>query len=184
MKLGIRELIFFSVMIGLLACTYFMVYKRAADRREQKLIQIAERERQMENLRQITAGIEDLDGKVAELQEAISFFESKLPQEREVGSVLDEVSQIALANSLETRTFRTLRAERNANYSEQPIQMTLTGDFNGFYSFLLQLEKLPRITRVLQMKLEKINSRDGEMQAELTLSIFYEPEIRSVASVH
>ena len=28
--------------------------------------------------------------------------------------------------------------------------MSLAGDFNGFYAFLLQLEKLPRITRVTQ----------------------------------
>lgn len=184
MKLGVREIIFMSTMLALLACTYFMVYKKANERREQKIAQIEAREAQMKNLRQITAGIQDLDAKVAELQEAITFFESRLPQEREVGSVLDEVSRIALANSLETRTFRTLRSERNANYSEQPIQMTLSGDFNGFYSFLLQLEKLERITRVLQMKLEKINSRDGEMQAEITLSIYYEPEVRSVASVN
>lgn len=182
MKLGVRELIFFSVMIALLACTWFMVFKKATEQREQKIAQIEAREKQMDNLRQITAGIQDLDAKVADLQKAIDFFESKLPKEREVGTVLDEVSAIAIANSLETRTFRTLRAERNANYNEQPIEMTLSGDFNGFYAFLLQIEQLDRITRVLQMKLEKIDSRDGEMQAQVTLSIFYEPENRGVAS--
>jgi Tfp pilus assembly protein PilO len=62
------------------------------------------------------------------------------------------------------------------NYSELPIQMSLSGDFNGFYSFLLQLEKLPRITRVTQMKLEKINDHDGEATANITLSIFFEPD--------
>ena len=63
------------------------------------------------------------------------------------------------------------------------IQLSLAGDFNGFYAFLLQLEKLPRITRVSQMKLEKIDERDGEMQAQMTLSIFFEPDTgRSLAS--
>ncbi len=57
--------------------------------------------------------------------------------------------------------------------------MSLSGDFNGFYSFMLQLEKLPRITRVGQMNLAKINDRDGEMQAQLTLSIFFEPDTRN-----
>jgi len=54
--------------------------------------------------------------------------------------------------------------------------MNLSGDFNGYYSFLLQLEKLPRITRVTQMNLQKISDRDGEMQAQMTLSIFFEPD--------
>jgi hypothetical protein len=41
---------------------------------------------------------------------------------------------------------------------------------------MLQLEKLPRITRIGQMNLQKINGHDGEMQAQLTVSIFFEPD--------
>ena len=37
------------------------------------------------------------------------------------------------------------KPEIGPSYCELPIQMSLSGDFNGFYSFLLQLEKLPRI---------------------------------------
>jgi hypothetical protein len=57
--------------------------------------------------------------------------------------------------------------------------MSLAGDFKGFYSFLLALEKLPRITRVTQMQLTKINDKDGQMQATMTLSIFFEPDTGS-----
>ena len=96
---------------------------------------------------QATAGIDDLNDKIDELQKAIKFFESKLPQEKEVDKILKEVWQMAEANSLQTKTVKTLKTERGPSYSEQPIQMSLSGDFNGFYSFLLQLEKLPRITR-------------------------------------
>ena len=35
--------------------------------------------------------------------------------------------------------------------------MTLSGNFNGYYQFLLQLEKLPRITKITGMQLS--NSR-------------------------
>ena len=61
--------------------------------------------------------------------------------------------------------------------------MSLSGDFNGFYAFLLQLENLPRITRITQMKLEKINEHDGDATAQITLSIFFEPQTDGVASV-
>ena len=59
--------------------------------------------------------------------------------------MLKEVSQMADANSLQTKTIKTLQERARPNYSEQPIQMSFSGDFNGFYSFLLQLEQLPRI---------------------------------------
>ena len=91
---------------------------------------------------------------------------------------------MAEANSLQTKTIKTLKTERGPNYSEQPIDMSLAGDFNGFYSFLLQLEKLQRITRVTSMNLQKISDRDGEMQAQMTLSIFFEPDSGSVAGAN
>jgi len=76
-----------------------------------------------------------------------------------------------------------MKSQRGSNFSEQPIQLSLSGDFNGYYSFLLQLEKLPRLTRITEMKLEKISERDGEMTAQMTLNIFFEPDT-SAASAH
>lgn len=182
MKVGIRELVFLALIAGLIVLSVLYFRRESAGLAEREA-KVAAKETAMENLRKATAGIENLDAKIVELQKAIVFFESKLPQNHEVGKVLDEVSNVATANSLETRSFKPLPAEPNANYNEQRIEMTLSGDFNGFYSFLLQLEKLPRITRLMQMKLEKINDRDGAMTAKVTLSIFFERENATVASV-
>lgn len=176
MRFGIRELIFVALMIGLLVSTWVFVFKKATLRREQKLADISQMDKALGNLHKATAGIDDLNRKISELQKAIDFFASKLPQAKEMDKVLTEVSQMADANSLQSKTVKSLKTERGANYSEQSIQMSLSGDFNGFYSFLLQLEKLPRITRVTNMNLQKISDRDGEMQASMTMSIFFEPD--------
>ena len=53
---------------------------------------------------------------------------------------------------------------------------TLSGDFQGFHAYLRQVEKMSRIIRVNQMKLEKIANRDGDMQATVTMSIFFESD--------
>lgn len=180
MKLGLRELLFATLMGGLIVASV-MYFKNQRSSLALRQHDVEKKEQAMEDLRHATAGIENLDNKIAELQKAITFFESKLPQNHEMGKVLDEVSNVASANSLETRSFKPLPAEPNANYNEQRIEMTLSGDFNGFYSFLLQLEKLPRITRLMQMKLEKINDHDGAMTAKVTLSIFFERENAMVA---
>lgn len=182
MKFGIRELILVSAMIALLVCSYVFVFTKANAKRDKMKTEIAGWRKELTTLDQKTAGIDNIGRKIEDLQKAISFFEKKLPQEREVDKILKEVWQMAEANSLQTKTVKTLKSERGPNYSEQPIQMNLAGDFNGFYAFLLQLEKLPRITRVSQMKLEKINERDGEMSAQMTLSIFFEPETGATAS--
>jgi len=183
MKFGVRELVLVCAMVGLLAAAYFFVFSKANVKRAELQKEIESKRTALKNLTQATAGVDDLGRKIDELQKAITFFESKLPQEREIDKILKEVSQMADANSLQTKTVKMLKSERGPSYSEQPIQLSLAGDFNGFYAFLLQLEKLPRITRVSQMKLEKIDERDGEMQAQMTLSIFFEPDTgRSLAS--
>lgn len=176
MKLGAREFIFFTLMIALLAGSWWFVFKRANDRRDFLRAEVSRKETDLENLQKSTAGIEDLGKKLIELQKAIAFFESKLPKEKEMDTVLREVWQMAQANTLDCKTIKTLRSERQASYSEQPIELTMSGDFQGFYSFLLQLEKLQRITRVHHMNLQKIASSDGQMTAKVTLSVFFEPD--------
>ena len=57
---------------------------------------------------------------------------------------------------------------------EQPIRVELPGDFDGFYSFLLHLEQMPRITRIPDMELSRSRDNDGEMMAKFTLSIYYQ----------
>src|SRR5689334_2568913 len=163
-------------MLGLLASSYYFVFTKANAKKQDLLAEIRNKQTALSNLQAATAGIEDLNRKIEELQQAITFFESKLPQEKEIDKILKEVWQMAEANQLTTKTIKTMKAQRGPNYSEQPIQLSLSGDFNGFYAFLLQLEKLQRITRITDMNLQKISDRDGEMQAQMTLSIFFEPD--------
>jgi len=184
MKFGIREIIFVVVMLGLLGSTNYFVFSKSNKKKADLLADIRQKQQALSNLQQATAGIEDLNNKIDELQKAITFFESKLPQEKEVDKILKEVWQMAEANQLTTKTIKTLKSQRGPSYSEQPIQMSLSGDFNGFYSFLLQLEKLQRITRVTDMNLQKINDHDGEMQAQMTLSIFFEPDTGPIAGAN
>ena len=182
MKFGLRELLFVCVMLGLLGVSYFRIIVKRNEDRAALDADTAQMQEKLGRLQDATAGIDDLSRKIDDLQKAITFFESKLPQAKEVDKILKEVWQLAEANSLTTKTIRTLKSERCANYSEQPITMSLAGDFNGFYAFLLQLEKLPRITRITQMNLQKITDSDGEMQAQMTLSIFFEPDTNTAVA--
>jgi type IV pilus assembly protein PilO len=176
MKFGIREILFVVVMLGLLACSYFLVLTKAQQKVQAQERKIEEKQKALADLERATAGVADVDRKVEELQEAIKFFEKKLPQEREMDLILKEVWQMAEANKLTTRTIRTMKSQRGSAYSEQPIEMNLAGDFEGFYQFMLQLERLPRLTRIQTLTLDKISGNEGAMEAKVTLSIFFEPE--------
>ena len=184
MKFGVREIIFVALMLALLGGTYIFVFSKTNTKREAMITDIANKEKMLSDLRAATAGIDDMNAKIDELSHAIEFFGQKLPKEKDVGDMLPQFWDMAKTNSLQSKTVKPDKPEVGPSYSELPIQMSLSGDFNGFYSFLLQLEKLPRITRVTQMKLEKINDHDGEATAQITLSIFFEPDQQGVASTN
>ncbi|HWB53588.1 MAG TPA: type 4a pilus biogenesis protein PilO [Tepidisphaeraceae bacterium] len=184
MKFGLRDMVLVGVLLAMLAGSYVFIFQKMNARRQMLLAETHQEEQTLQNVHQATQGVDDLSRKIGEMQKAIKFFQSRLPAEREVDRILKEVWQMAGANDLKTETVKTLRSDYNADYSEQPIQMTLTGNFDGFYSFLQQLERLDRITRVTQMKLQRIDGANGQMHAELTLSIFFTPSASDdVASI-
>ena len=147
MRFGIRELVFRHTDGGLAGHHLDLRLQEGVHAPPAELADIADIRACSRTCNTATAGIDDLSRKINELQKAIDFFASKLPAAKEMDKVLTEVSQMADVDALQSKTVKSLKTERGSAYSEQSIQMNLAGDFNGFYSFLLQLaEKLPRIT--------------------------------------
>jgi Tfp pilus assembly protein PilO len=176
MKIGIRELLFFFVMLGAIGSVYVFGFSRANDKRLKTEAETVSMQRDLDILKATTSGIEDRNRKLKELEAAIQFFDGKLPAAREVDTILQQISQISQADGLTTKTVRPSKGEATAHYSEEPIVLVLNGSFEGFYQFLIDLEKLPRLTRVTQMKLSKISDTKGQMTANMTLSIYYVPD--------
>ena len=175
MKFGLRELLFLAVMIGTVTASFFSL-KKSVQKREAMEVETANWKVQLAALNQPNSDNVDWNKKIAELKEAIKYLEGKLPAEKEMDVILTQVENMVKANALEKKMVKPLKIDRSANYNELPIEMTLSGDFNGFYAFLQQLEKMPRITRLTNMALTKITDREGAMQAKITLSIFFEPD--------
>ena len=179
MKFGTREIILAVVMLGLLASSYFLVFEKANQKRANLQQEIERKQRSLAELRQQMSGTDNVQTRLAELRNAINFFEEKLPQGREIHKILDEVSELARNHALQTQTIKTNKAERSSNYSEQPVLISLSGDFYDFYAFLQELENLPRLNKVLEMDLTKINEKDGSMTASMTMNVFFEPDTAS-----
>jgi type IV pilus assembly protein PilO len=116
---------------------------------------------------------ESLTKQLEQLQDAMEFFESKLPPKSQIHEVLEQVTVIAQKEGLKPKTIRTLDKKNNSGYIEQPLKMTLEGDFGSFYSFLLELEKLPRIMKIRELSLQKHKDSEGEITADFIVSIFF-----------
>jgi len=175
MQFGIRQFIFLGVLLAVPLTSYFMVFKPQNREIAKAKTEIDLKRAMLEKLRMQTAMTTDLEKANLEMRDAIGAIEAKLPSTKEVDNVLREVAQIAAKHNLEMPTFKKVDKSLAAGRAqEQPLEVELVGNFDGFYKFLLDLEKFPRITRVPDLKLVRGDKGDGELKANFTLSIYYQ----------
>jgi type IV pilus assembly protein PilO len=174
MTSGLRQAIFFLLLIGVAGLGYQLMIKPANRALTQAKQKVDGKRAKLTEYEQATAKAEDLNKQLEQLQEAVRFFESKLPPTSEVHKVLEQVTVIAQKQGLQPKTIRTLAQKNNSGYIEQPMDMKLVGSFTSFYSFLLELEKLPRIMKLRQLKLDKGKVGQGQVGAEFIVSIFFQ----------
>ncbi|MBM4029615.1 MAG: hypothetical protein FJ280_30090 [Planctomycetes bacterium] len=172
MTSGLRQAIFFVLLIGVAAAGYQYMIKPANRKLAETKQKLEGKRAKLTEFEQATAQADDFNKQLEQLQEAVRFFESKLPPTSEVHKVLEQVTVIAQKQGLTPKTIRTLVQKNNSGYVEQPMNMKLVGSFTSFYAFLLELEKLPRIMKLRELKLDK--DGEGQIGAEFIVSIFFQ----------
>jgi len=184
MRFGIRELIFFVVLLLVPTVSLFYVFKPRNEEIRQALEEIEVKQARLDTLDEVTSKIDDIGLAIEQGRESIALIEAKLPSEQDVEGILEQVWTIAQDNRLIVKGVKSEKPVPAALYRELPLKMTMEGDFDGFYQFLLELENLPRIARIHEMHLERIGARGGSleelppgsMKAEFVLSIYFEPD--------
>lgn len=175
MTSGVRNAIFFVLLLGISIAGYQYMIRPANQKLAEARQHVDGKRAKLAEFEEATIKAEDLNKQLSQLEEAVRFFESKLPPTSEIHKVLEQVTVIVQKQGLEPKTIRTLpRKEDNTGYVEQPLKMEVVGNFNSFYSFLLEIEKLPRIMKIRELKLEKGKSSDGEITADFIISIFFQ----------
>lgn len=191
MRFGIREAIFFIVLLAVPVASFMYVFKPRSEQIRSANAEIATKTERLDKLEQVTSRIDDIDRAIEEGRESIQLIEAKLPNEKDVEGTLEDVWNLANDNGLMVKSVKSEKPVPAAMYMELPLKVQMTGSFNGLYQFLLQLENLPRITRIHQMKLERPDhskgtqsndSPEGWVKAEFTLSIYFQPQSKAVAA--
>lgn len=172
-----RKAVFFVLLLGVAVVGYQYMIKPANEHLAEVKNRVDVKFTQLAKFQQASAAAEDLSKQLEQLQEALGVFESRLPPKSQIHEVLEQVTVIAQKEGLEPKTIRTLKNKNNSGYIEQPLKMELVGNFSSFYSFLLELENLPRIMKIRELKLEKQTGSDGRIAADFIVSIFFQNQV-------
>ena len=174
MTSSFRKLVFFVLLLGVSYLAYQYMIKPANSELIKKKAQVENKLAKLAEFEKATVAAKDMSAQLEQLQEAIDFFESKLPPTSEIDKVLQDVTLIGKRQGVRCKTIRRLKQKDNLGYIEQLLKLELVGNFNSFYSFLLELEKLPRIMKVRRLELDKQAEHEGQIAANFIVSIFFQ----------
>jgi type IV pilus assembly protein PilO len=176
MRFGIRETIFLLLLLAMPVAGYFFVFEPRNAQIAEARDDVRQKQTRLHQLEAQTREVSNLGQQIDKLKDAITLFEHKLPAQREVDVILKQVWELAAKHQLTPKSIRTDKPVAAASYSELPIHIVIAGNFEGYYEFLRDLEKLRRITRMPQMHLKKVAGSEGWMEADLVLSIFFDTD--------
>lgn len=181
-RFGLREAIFAAVLLAVPMASYFFVFSPRNGQIKLAKSEMQKKETRLAELHKLTGRIGDLDREIVNWEEALKRLDEKLPDQEGVDAILGQITELAQANKLLVRSIRGEKAIPAASYMELPLRTTIEGSFDGYYQFLLDIEALPRITRVHHLKMARLESGRGEdrpitpgtMKAEFVLSIYFD----------
>lgn len=110
---------------------------------------------------------------VDRLRVSLEHFDRRLPRQPELADFLRNVNQLSQQASLRKMNVAQEAPHRLELFSEQPILMQFDGDFTQVWSFLQQIETLPRLTRVRSLHLKSVDSKLGTVEVQLALNIYF-----------
>ena len=174
MKLGTGGLFLLAVLVGIPLSSYWLVFRPQNREIQDAKKEISQKQALLSKLREETARNTDLERANLEIKKSVETIEARLPTNKEIDSVVRQISDLAVQAGLPPPAMKSIKPVKAALYMEQPLELQINGNFRGFYDFLIRLEQLPRITRILDMKIKRSDEADGNTHTDFTLSIYFQ----------
>ncbi|HEV2524515.1 MAG TPA: type 4a pilus biogenesis protein PilO [Gammaproteobacteria bacterium] len=101
------------------------------------------------------ANLETYKSEVKEVEKNLSKLTEQLPSKNEEAGLLEDISQEAVSNGLQLVTIRPGKQENKGFYQENPIELTVTGNANGFGAFVSKVSNMNRIVTFHEFSIKK-----------------------------
>jgi type IV pilus assembly protein PilO len=152
MRIGLREAFLLAVLLALPLASWWLVFRPQNSEIAQARREIEHKRAMLAKVQETTTRTTDLAKENEDIRGRIQAIEATLPTDKEVDTIVRQVSELAVAAGLDAPGIKSEKPIPAAMYMEQPLKMKMNGEFTGFHEFLIKLEDLPRKTRISDMK--------------------------------
>jgi type IV pilus assembly protein PilO len=134
----------------------------AAQRQEQEL------KTSFETKQRRAANFDAYRNQLAEIERDFGTMLRQLPGQTEVDSLLEDISQTALAAGLVEVAFQPQAEVPQDFYAELPIRLQYTGSYHEIGDFISGVAALPRIVTLHDIRITPVSNDGEELQLEVT----------------
>jgi Tfp pilus assembly protein PilO len=165
------DLISAGIIIILLVFGYFAFLKDGWA----KLVVLKEQEAVLsENVHStgdIALELERIAKEIDYIQKNLEAFDRQLPEEKRIYDLLVEIDNLAQRNRVQLEGITPGKLEKGTLYSRVPITISANSGFRDFYTFLFQLENIPRITMTSGLRVTSL-PKGNRCNIEMDLAVF------------
>jgi Tfp pilus assembly protein PilO len=182
----LRQIAFFAVLMAVPLGAWAFVFRPRNAEIAMARADVDLRLIQLEELREVETINDDLEQTLEQLNSALMDLRARIPDAAGIEDILRRIAEITQENQLVVRSFKREKTVDSAHYVEMPLKTVIEGSFEGIHRFLVDLERMPRITRILDMKIENPNIgkmtrgsdkiAEGDVRAEMTITIYADLE--------
>ena len=133
---------------GLLYGWWSLLFKPAWEERDRLRTQLAGLEQQLFQKKRIAANLPQLEAEIKQLQERLKASVARLPEEKEIPTLLTKVNSLGEESGLVFTLFRPQATVKKDFYAEVPIQVRVEGSFHALGAFLDRIGKMERIVNI------------------------------------
>lgn len=116
------------------------------------------------------ARLPKLKEQMVEIQENLKELQSRLPNQAQVGGLITDISQQAIASSLKSELFEPQAEKIGQLYVEIPIKLELSGTYHSFGKFVSGVAAMSRIVTLHDVAI-KSNETGPKKDSQLTMNL-------------
>jgi type IV pilus assembly protein PilO len=170
-----------SIAVGVTAAFCFLFYW--PQQRELTRLRASVRAKEDQQVRWTSeiAKLSQVEAELKRANELLADYRTRVPASADVGDFVEEVSAIAQRLGLRNQNIAPLPPETRGPLTALPIRISFEANFPAIFSFLREVEELPRVARVTELTVgypdedeEAGDHDDGNLKTELTMQIYYE----------
>lgn len=153
-----KGLIVGGTLVALGALFYFLSYKPHAENIQRLQQQVSQQEQRLNELKKAAREVKRIQQELAESEKKLEELLTLLPDQKEIPSLLENVSQLGAQEGLENALFQPQAEQDMGFYATIPVRLDLVGTYHKLGEFFDKISKLDRILKVEGLNMTRSGS--------------------------